>query len=105
MIKVVNKSNYSGPGEPIHRPYPLGNPFSHLESTLAEFKVATRYDAIMAFVPWLKEKLKTENEVKAEFDRLVKIYKNTNELILICFCAPKPCHGLQIKKMIEEYEI
>jgi len=64
--------------------------------------VETREDAVLCYIPWLNEKLKYDNEVKREFDRLVEIYRKTGELVLICYCAPKACHGSHIKKMIED---
>ena len=102
MIKVVNKRTYKGPGEYIGRPSSLGNPYSHQENTIAQFKVATRDDSIDKYDIWLDEQLKSDTAAKREFDRLVEIYKNTGELTLVCWCDPLRCHGHSIKKRIEE---
>lgn len=68
----------------IGRPSKYGNPFSHREGTLAQFKVDTREEAISCFrnyvlsTPWLFNAIKKELKGK----------------ILGCFCYPNfPCHG------------
>ena len=42
----------------IGRPSIWGNPWSHKENTLAEFKVTTRQEAVQAYEDWLRGKLK-----------------------------------------------
>ena len=105
MILVVNKRYYEGPGEYIGRGgSSLGNPFTHLKTeTKAEFKVKSRQEAIDCYEEWLEEKLKTDNNVKTEFDRLVAKYKKTGELVLICWCSPyQNCHGHILSRLIEK---
>ena len=41
---MENKKTWKGGGHWVGRPSPLGNPYSHVCGTLAEFKVATRDD-------------------------------------------------------------
>lgn len=49
---------------------------------------------------WLKEKFKIDETIKNELLRLVNMFKNNGELILICWCAPELCHGNVIKDTI-----
>ena len=66
----------------IGRPSKWGNPYSHQEGTLAEFKVETREEAVQKFKEYLlnnKELMESLPELKGK--------------ILGCWCAPKSCHG------------
>jgi hypothetical protein len=101
VIFVVNKRLYSGEGEPIYRgASPLGNPFTHLNnSKYAEFKVKTRRESIDKYEEWL-EGQPEDSDAKVELYRLARMYKDTGELTLICFCAPYECHGNIISRMI-----
>lgn len=66
----------------IGRPSKWGNPFSHLDGTLAEWKVATRKEAVQKFREWLL----LQPELMAALPEL-------KGKILGCWCAPKYCHG------------
>ncbi len=59
-----------------------GNPFSHKDGTLAEFKVASRKKAIEKFEEYLlknKDLMNSLHELKGK--------------TLGCWCKPKSCHG------------
>jgi hypothetical protein len=59
-----------------------GNPFSHKDGTLAEFKVSSRKEAIEKFEEYLlknEELMKSLHELKGK--------------TLGCWCKPKSCHG------------
>lgn len=66
----------------IGRPSKWGNPYSHKEGTLAEFKVANRAEALEKF-----EKYLLENETL--FNSLIELKGKT----LGCWCKPNKCHG------------
>ena len=59
-----------------------GNPYSHKEGTLAEFKVANRAEALEKY-----EKYLLENETL--FNSLIELQGKT----LGCWCKPNKCHG------------
>lgn len=66
-----------------------GNPFSHKEGTLAQFKVATRDEAIESYQRWLLE----QPELLAKIPTL-------KDKVLACWCRPSRgfqnkvlCHG------------
>jgi hypothetical protein len=58
VIRVMNKRTYKGGGYYIGRPSALGNPFSHVEHSLALRHVASRDEAVEKYRVWLAEALK-----------------------------------------------
>lgn len=78
----------------------LGNPYSHMEGTKAQFKVATREEAVAAFKPWLKTQMKSDGPVWREVKRLANIAQ-TEDLDLLCCCKPKACHGDVVKDAVD----
>jgi len=102
MIRVENRKTYRGDGIFVGRPSPLGNPYSHLSFSKAEFRVATRDEAVDNYRGWLEEKLDSNNPASRLFLNLLDQYEKTGELVLICFCKPERCHADIIKEMIEE---
>jgi hypothetical protein len=84
----------------IGRPTPLGNPF-RLE------KEDQREQVVAQYATWLREELKRGNqEVTLALNELYRRLKRQGSVTLICFCAPKRCHGEiiaeHLKKMAEE---
>lgn len=67
----------------IGRPGPWGNPFSHLDQSLATFKAETRDDAVVKYRGWLLSQPDLVAKAKAELKGKV----------LGCWCAPLQCHG------------
>jgi hypothetical protein len=88
MTRVVNKykENYD---IYIGRGSIWGNPFSHLDNTLALFKVASREEAVSKY----EEYLLSKPELMAKLSEL-------KEKTLGCFCKPKSCHGDILVKYI-----
>ena len=66
-----------------------GNPFSHKDGTLAQFKTATRKEAVERF----EEYLLTNSEL---LEQLVTLKGK----VLGCWCKPKSCHGDIIAKHV-----
>lgn len=94
-ITVINK--YHGPVADravvdIQRPSALGNPYSHMTNTRAQWKVATREEAVAKYRPWLWSQYKKKGDVYAEIERLFSLAQE-GPLSLLCCCAPKACHG------------
>lgn len=67
----------------IGRPSKFGNPWSHEEGTLAEFKVDTRAEAIQKYEEW----------VRSQPEMIAMIKRELRGRVLGCFCTPKLCHG------------
>jgi hypothetical protein len=61
----------------------FGNPFSHKAVSSAEFRVATRQEAIERFDAWLLTQPALLERIKRELKAKV----------LGCWCAPLACHG------------
>ena len=77
----------NGPG-----PGPWGNPFSHLNGTLAKFKVATRDEAVAKYEEWLLSQPELVEKAKKEL----------KGKILGCWCHPQSCHGDVLAKIANE---
>ena len=92
MVKVENKRNYSGPGVYIGRPSILGNPFS--------VEQYGREGCIERYRAWLKAEYAKRGAVYAEIQRLVALAQQ-GDLVLVCWCAPEPCHGDVIQRVVE----
>ena len=99
-IKVHNKYKFKGNGVYIGRPSCLGNPFSHLENTKADFKVKDREEAVDSYEVWLRKQLRENLEVRKEMLNLYNNWQESGELNLICWCSPKRCHGGVIKDLL-----
>lgn len=69
----------------VGRPSKWGNPFSHLENSRAEFRVATREEAIEKFRVWINAPEQAQLKEAAQQELRGKI--------LACWCAPKACHA------------
>jgi len=102
MIEIKNAKSYKGPGVRIDRSTILGNPFSHRDGTAATYRVETRDDAVERYLEWARIGWKTNPAYKSAILLLVDKYKKYGELTLICWCAPKRCHGEVIKYIIEK---
>jgi len=95
MIIVKNKKFYNGDGVYIGRPSILGNPFQIGKDGL------TRKESIEKYKIWFRWKMESDPSFKKYVQSLVQITQN-GDLVLICWCAPKACHGDFIKETIEQ---
>ena len=101
-INVVNKHHHQkNPNDfYVGRGSALGNPFSQMEGTKATYKVLSREMAINNYEPYLEEQIKKRNpEVIQALNAIYKLAEK-GEVNLICYCAPKKCHGDIIKNTI-----
>lgn len=84
--RVLNKRYDFIPVDAVYvgRPTKWGNPFSHLEGTLAKFVVDSRSEAIKNYRKWLlSERPDLVAAAKAEL-------KGKD---LVCWCSPQDCHA------------
>jgi hypothetical protein len=77
----------------IGRPSKWGNPFSHLDETIAKYKVNTREESIEAFRKWITE---------GEGMHLLNDLHELDGKILGCWCKPKSCHGDVLIELVEK---
>jgi hypothetical protein len=84
MPKVWNKRDPHCPKGAIYvgRPSKWGNPFSHLSTSVARYKVKDRNAAISAFEGML-----------TNAPHLLKDLEELRGKDLVCWCAPLPCHA------------
>ncbi len=95
MIGILNKHHRPIKGEYIGRGSPLGNPFI-IGTHGTRDEVCDQYEA------WLNMHLMAQTpSIINELVRLANIARQ-GDLNLICFSAPKRCHGLSIKHVLEE---
>ncbi len=104
-IQVVNRHTYDGPRDRsylyIGRGTPLGNNWSHVAGTTAQFKVETRLDAIAEYRRWLWTQIQSAKGPAFEALQEIKDRITNGEKInLACSCHPQPCHGDVVKSAI-----
>jgi hypothetical protein len=92
-IQVVNRHTYTGTGIYIGRPTALGNPF-----TLSPGQ--DRDTCIALYRTWLRDQWRQRRLAKTMLRQLARQYQQTGHLVLICSCAPRPCHGDVIREAI-----
>ena len=100
MIRIANK-HYPiklNPNEIaiyVGRPSVLGNPFKI-------GKDGTREEVILKYKHYLCDCIrKKNNPVYNELKRLKELHDKGKDLVLVCWCYPKPCHAEIIKRAIE----
>lgn len=88
--KVLNKHVHGIPKGAVYigRGSMWGNPFTSIQgrNTKATTVVATREESIEQYRQWLKNQIRSGCISREE---LAELYGKD----LVCFCAPKPCHG------------
>ena len=82
LTKVVHK-NKDPYDVYIGRPSIWGNPYSHKDGTLAEFKVSTRAEAIEKYRQYFYNNQELMQKSKLELKGKT----------LGCWCSPQACHG------------
>ena len=100
MIKVVNRHKYKGLGTYIGQGSVFGNPYSHKDHP-GTIKVKSREESIEKFGEWAYEQWETSAAFKDAMLTLAANHLLDKDIILICSCKPKPCHGDIIKEAIE----
>lgn len=113
MIQIVNK-HYHQPTTNtndfyIGRGSPLGNPFTSIKNrkTKAQFTCENREESVEKYKEYLLQAIKDKNPTIC--NKLNEIYiaakkaKENNSIVyLVCFCAPKLCHGDVLKEIINQ---
>jgi hypothetical protein len=70
-----------------------GNPYSHKEGTLAQFKVSSRKEAIESYEKWIMTQ-----------DHLMSSLPDLKGKVLGCWCKPQSCHGDVLKKLVDSLD-
>ena len=98
-IEVVNVKSYKGDGIYIGRSC-YGYKGSVLGNPYAIGKDGDRDEVIKKYREWLWNRYQEKGSVYEELLRLSEIAKK-RDLVLVCWCKPKACHGDVIKRCIE----
>jgi hypothetical protein len=93
-IRTTKEGLYIGRTMPRLPGSVLGNPF-RLEREADREQVCGRYEM------WLEAKLTWDSPQRAEIYRLRDIHQRGETIVLLCWCAPKLCHGDIIKRIVE----
>ena len=73
----------------------MGNPYTHIKSkeTKAMVIVKTREEAISRYARYFEQSLKLNPEFKKEFERMIEVCMNNDEVWLGCYCKlDEDCH-------------
>ena len=105
QIKIINKraencdyAVYIGRGSPLGNPFFFGSP-SHPQ---AKYPVKDRNEAISQFKVYLENCVKDGVwDVCDAINDLVIRKLLGEEIVLSCFCSPKPCHGEVVRDFVE----
>ena len=93
-MAVLNKYKQAIPSDAVYigRGSRWGNPFTHLKGTSAQHVVKDREAACMAHAQWIKQEIR---EGSVTLQDLAELHGKD----LVCFCAPKACHGDNLEKL------
>ena len=103
-IEVVNKYTHVPTDKDVYigRRSPLGNIYSHMHGTLAQYRVVNREQAVEKYESYLRNKIELKDPaITKELNRIYSMAK-TGSVNLVCYCAPRKCHGEVIKKLVVE---
>ena len=124
MISVVNIKSYGVPKNPWEvyigrknvsyklKESPLANPFKTMFVTQIDTIIGnrdtittrTREEAIRLYKEMFYKEIDSGNVFMAEeCKRLRELHDKHGELIIVCWCAPRLCHGDVIKEYLVDY--
>lgn len=107
-IRVVNKYKHTPTETDVYigRGSVLGNPFTgskDLPKTKAKYQVANREEAVAAYKDYLYQEIANDNvDFLTAINTICELGSGEAVVNLICFCAPKACHGDIIKGLCDE---
>lgn len=100
MIVLTNKNDNYVPRYGdfyIGRGSCLGNPWSHIPNSKAEFAASSRAEAIAHYKEWLPNQ--TSHEVNNALSQ-INSFNRAGVCRLVCYCTPLPCHGTAIREEV-----
>lgn len=90
QIAARDRAIREGRFVPITRPSKWGNPFSHLPSSLAKYRVGSRAESIARYETWLHDQ-----------PELIAALPELRGMVLGCVCLPERCHGLVLARLAD----
>jgi hypothetical protein len=83
MHRLVANKRFEKYDVYVGRPSKWGNPYSHLNGTLAKFKVSSREESIAKYREW----------IATQPNLIAAAKKELRGKTLGCWCAPLDCHA------------
>lgn len=110
MIRVDNVKTYEQSADEIaiyvgrsgKNPSPLGNPYSHLKYSRAQFRVNNLEESLEKYLEWLRYNYQNNQRVRSEIDRIVNLLIDGKNIVLLCHCDTNQCHAYIIKSAVEK---
>lgn len=103
-IYVVNKRthipHFATTDVYIGRGSVLGNPYTHKNGTTAKHICASRDEAIDKYRLYFNEQIKDKDGEFIKELRRIYLLACKTEVNLVCYCAPKKCHGSIIREFL-----
>jgi Domain of unknown function (DUF4326) len=105
-VQVVNRHTFTGPRDEsyfyVGRGTALGNNWSHIPNTAAQFRVSSLQEAVGNYRQWLWQEI--QRGTGPAFTALQQLKERAvagEKVSLACSCKPQLCHGDVIKGAIE----
>jgi hypothetical protein len=96
MIQVLSlrgRGDVRPCGEYVGRPSVLGHPY-------VVGRHGTQAHVVARYRLWLRQQWRRGGAVRQELERLAAKYRRDGQLILLCWCAPRPCHADVIREAV-----
>lgn len=90
----------------VHRPFKLGNPYTHIKNKQTQALVITedREEAINLYEPYFDTMIKVDKDFKDEFLKIVDACHKFDEIYIGCYCKlNETCHSDIIIKKLNRY--
>src|SRR5258708_33079046 len=105
-LQVVNRHTYSGPRDNsyvyIGRGTPLGNNWSHVPNTAAQYQAASREEAVERFRQQLWKEVQSGKGPAFQALEQLKVRAAKGENIALgSSCSPQRCHGDVVNSTID----
>lgn len=106
-ITILNKHHINT--DPIRTYYIgrgslLGNPYSHDSNNVEpEFLCDTREIAVEKYKLHIVAEIKKSEKLRELIKNMLDDLNSGTNIALMCFCAPKLCHGTVIKRILENH--
>lgn len=105
-LQVINRHTFAGQRDNsylyIGRGTPLGNNWSHVSGTQAQYLVGSRQEAVDQYRHWMWNEIQSGKGSVLDALKQIKERVSQGEKVnLACSCTPEACHGDVVKNAVE----
>jgi len=105
-LQVINRHTFAGQRDNsylyIGRGTPLGNNWSHVTGTQAQYLVGSRNEAVDQYRLWMWQEIQSGKGSVLDALKQIKDRVSQGEKVnLACSCKPEACHGDVVKNAVE----